>query len=203
QHIKKDKALIIMLLIAIPSIIYFGLSSALYFLGYSVLTLSIIMIIGLLFSREYIYEKDVGYGILVLIPIAMRLFVTHFNFIGSMYNIFDVINLMYNDFYYGFQVIGLLSIIALSEESFRGAIITLLNYLIPTDDELRQFAVISIANILWLVLHFIQRPFSLTSTSILYYVIWLLITGYILSIILIKSGLGTAVLCHFLINLTG
>ena len=200
---KKDKALIIMLLIMIPSIIYFGLSSAMYFLGYNVLVLSIIAIFGLLFGRKYIYEKHVEYGTLILIPFFIRLVAT--DLMASMFT-FDfqtIIQELYRNFNYGMQLVGLIAVIAVAEEGFRASIIALLQELFSrrTDEASIQILIITVANILWILFHFVQRNFVFNMTMI-YYVVWLLITGYILSIVLIKAGLGTAALAHFLINIS-
>lgn len=203
KKIKKDKTLVVMLFLAIPSLIYFGLSSATYPLGYSVLTLGLMMIIGTILSRPFIYEKNVAVTAFIMIPIALRLFVSHFLYASTPYIENNVLQLISIDAMYAFQVVGLMSIVAFAEEGFRGAMISLGYALFSQakDSRLIRFLIVSFVNVLWIAFHFIQRKFVLSSVS-MYYVLWLLITGYILSYILLEAGFGNAVLAHFLVNLT-
>jgi len=203
--VKKDTALIMLLLIVIPAIIYFGLQSALYFLGYNVLVLGVVSIFGLLFGRKYIYEKETAYGTLILISFFLRFFISQIQVIQASFYPTDSIALLFKNLSYGLQVVGLLAVIALAEESFRASIIALLQDLFSSKSKASeptiQLLIVTIANILWLAFHFIQRTFVLNATMI-YYIVWLVVTGYILSVILIKAGLGTAALAHFLINIS-
>jgi len=201
EKVKKDKTLVLFTLIAIVTVIYFGLNSAMYYLGYSVLTLGIVTLIGLSFSKKFMYEKNVSAGILIIIPIAIRM---AFFSVTTTVSFMDLVKLAYEDAIASFTIFGLLTLIALAEESFRAGVISLLETFkgyFPFDETTNRIIIVTIANFCWVILHFIQRQFSLTGIT-LYYFIWLLITGYILSYILYEAGLGTAVLSHLILNLT-
>jgi hypothetical protein len=53
-------------------------------------------------------------------------------------------------------------------------------------------------NLLWLLFHFIQRPFDPTVYG--YYMLWLILSGMVMSFALLKGGLGAAVTLHFIVK---
>ena len=56
------------------------------------------------------------------------------------------------------------------------------------------------ANVIWILYHFIQRPFDPFTYK--WYILWLFISGLVLTYVLIKAGLGSAMLLHLLINIS-
>lgn len=199
EKAKKDKTLVVLLVASLFAVLYFGLNSALFLLGYNTMLLAIVLLMSLPFAQKYIFEKDTEVGILILIPILIRIFLSNAIYRSASFTAFSA---FLQDMKYGVEISLLLVIIALSEETFRAAILSLMElYNTIGDPEIRRITNIIVSNSCWVSLHFVQRPFLMNEIT-LAYVIWLFVSGIILTYILQRSGLGTAALAHFLLNLT-
>ena len=79
--------------------------------------------------------------------------------------------------------------VAVSEETFRAGSIV---YLLRTGLK-PQYAIV-IANAMWILFHFAIRPFDL------FYFLFLSVAAIVFTFVLVKGGLGAAVLAHILSN---
>jgi len=66
-------------------------------------------------------------------------------------------------------------------------------------EEMWEFRYLFLANICWVLSHFLRRPINLILEYPQYF-IWLFIGGIILGYIMRNYGIGSAMLCHLLIN---
>ncbi len=144
-------------------------------------------------------RKELSYLLLMSIPVAMKMGFYYYTsasvidvILSSLVAIYDIIN-----------VIGLSVLVALGEESFRVVIYELVKAIEgDTPDEFIDKSALLVSNVAWIILHFIRRQelITLFPLETLYYVIWLFVTGVVLTIIYKKCGLGYSALMHFLIN---
>ena len=99
------------------------------------------------------------------------------------------------------QVLGLWILVAVSEEAFRAGMLNAADLFAKfRNRELQDRWRILFANTIWVAFHFFQRPLDLA----LYwkYVLWLYVTGLVITYVLMKVGLGSATLIHLIVNLT-
>lgn len=99
------------------------------------------------------------------------------------------------------QVLGLWILVAVSEEAFRAAMLNAADLVTQTTNrELQDRWRILFANTVWVAFHFFQRPLDL---GIYWkYMLWLYVTGLVITWVLMKVGLGSATLIHLIVNLT-
>jgi len=172
-------------------------------LGYNVQTLMICAIICTVLAgpgwlRRRVQEQDMKLVALALIPIGLR---TAFGLAlltyASYITLEGLVELA--------EIIGLMSLIAVAEETFRAAIYNIMSSISITRGErhiqLPAWACWLVANGLWLLFHFAQRDFAADITT-LAYTAWLFVSGLVLSVIMAKAGLGPACLAHAVINLS-
>ena len=121
--------------------------------------------IGLLESEGYDYR----FALLGLLPLPLA------------------VNFSWTDTIFGGMA---LIVIATAEETFRAGAVTLLKDRMNVDG---WFAIV-IANMAWIMYHFIQKPFTFG------YFVFLLFGAMIFSLVLVMGGIGAAVLAHTLSN---
>jgi hypothetical protein len=99
------------------------------------------------------------------------------------------------------QVLGLWILVAVSEEAFRAGMLNAADLTVQfrgrgLQDRYRAF----FANTTWFLFHFFQRPLDL---GVYWkYMLWLYVTGLVITYVLMKVGLGSATLIHLIVNLT-
>ena len=128
-------------------------------------------------------RKELSYLLLMAIPIAMKIAFYYFYvsaditavITNSLITLYDILN-----------VVGLSVLVALGEESFRAIVYETVKAIEgDTANELVDKSALLVSNIAWIILHFVRRKelISLYPYETVYYVIWLFITGAILTII--------------------
>jgi len=94
--------------------------------------------------------------------------------------------------------VAILLLVAISEEIFRAGAwyISKTMFLSNLDlsNNIKNYIALAIANLLWVLYHFSQRPFNMD------YFIWLLFAGTIFSFCLIYGGLEASILAHLITN---
>jgi len=189
----KDKTAITFFVLTILFGIWLCLMSSAYKLGNDLQTMWLTGLSCFILNLKWLNRKeDTRYCALAVIPIALRYVFNLLMF--SSWN-------MFTELLFALQVIGVWVIVAFGEENFRATMTTFSK--IVTENvksnmvkRYETFIQDCIAVGSWLIYHFVQKAFFWE------YFLWLLITGFILQFILRKGGLGSAVLAHFVINLT-
>jgi hypothetical protein len=202
-----DRIYMILLVIALIAGFSFSLGSVGYLLGFNATTLVLIAMSFTVMSGNYWYRgtqiQPVNMQLqatsLAIIPIALRwaLQMPFFNeLIASTSDVSAVQQLGYMA-----QVLGLWILVAVSEEAFRAAMLNAADLFLQfTNRELTDRWKILFANSVWIGFHFLQRPLDLTIYGP--YIVWLFVSGLVMTWALMKVGLGSATLIHLIINLT-
>ena len=202
-----DRIYMILLVIALIAGFSFSLGSVGYLLGFNATTLVLIAMSFTVMSGNYWYRgkqiQPVNMQLqatsLAIIPIALRwaLQMPFFNeLIASTSDVSVVQQLGYMA-----QVLGLWILVAVSEEAFRAAMLNAADLFLQfTNRELADRWKILFANTVWIGFHFLQRPLDLTIYGP--YIVWLFVSGLVMTWALMKVGLGSATLIHLIINLT-
>ena len=147
------------------------------------------------------FDKQIALASLAVIPIAIRWLLNQPALLSQNASLFDFSTLQ--QILFTLQVVSLWMLVAVNEECFRAAMFNVFD--VFTENRIanpltRDVLKLTFANLLWLLFHFIQRPFDPIQYG--WYMIWLAISGMILSYALLKGGLGAATALHFMINLT-
>ena len=202
-----DRIYMILLVIALIAGFSFSLGSVGYLLGFNATTLVLIAMSFTVMSGNYWYRgkqiQPVNMQLqatsLAIIPIALRwaLQMPFFNeLVASTSDVSIVQQLGYMA-----QVLGLWILVAVSEEAFRAAMLNAADLFLQfTNRELADRWKILFANTVWIGFHFLQRPLDLTIYGP--YIVWLFVSGFVMTWALMKVGLGSATLIHLIINLT-
>jgi|GEM_PF-6094190 len=193
----RDRVFLFLFLISI-----IGLASMVLSQFYSVeaLMLFAFVISGIIIVRQKTpKKKDLSFLLLMSIPLMMKIAFYYYAYaditgaiLNTLVSIYEILN-----------VLGLGVLIALGEESFRALVYELVKQIEgDTPDEFIDKSALLVSNVAWIILHFIRRQelITLFPLETLYYVIWLFVTGVVLTIIYKKCGLGYSALMHFLIN---
>jgi len=185
-----------------------SLASAGYLLAFNVNTLMISLVLfGVIamaagyVSRNFDPALQLEYAALAVVPIALRI-LFNMPFFQSYKFEAAVIPGIFEQVIFFLEVVGLWVIVAVAEECFRAACMILTDsaYQHYYHKPINMWLKIIVANCLWLLFHFIQRPFDPFAYK--YYILWLFISGLLLGYLVEKAGLGSAALAHFLVNLT-
>ena len=202
-----DRIFMILLVVALLAGFSFSLGSVGYLLGFNATTLVLIAMSFTVMSGNYWYKGQQIQPVntqlqatsLAVIPIALRwaLQMPLFNeLVASTSNVTVMEQLSYMA-----QVLGLWILVAVSEESFRAAMLNAADLFLQfTNREVQDRWKILFANTVWIGFHFLQRPLDLTVYGV--YIVWLFCSGLVMTYVLMKIGLGSATLIHLIINLT-
>ena len=150
-------------------------------------------------------EEQMRYVPLALIPIGARFLLNHqlFSELTGSLQAADITGLA--QIGYIFEVIGLWTLVAVSEEGFRATVMMVTSQILPDSWEYQHLVS---ANILkgfiaitaWVWFHFYQRSFDLSAQ--LPYIAWLYLSGAVFTYTMEESSFGAAVLQHIVVNLT-
>jgi len=211
----RDKLFITLFFIAILSGLWLSLQSAGYILAFNVNTLLITAVIFGICSSNYWWSRplpsldhQVAYSALCLAPIGLRALFQLPIFTGSWTAALtpqeaSVSALQQLGFM--LQVVGLWTLVAVSEETFRASMMNFADLFAEfkqREVSLTWKALFS--NAIWLVFHFAQRG-GLTPANLWtyrYYIVWLFVSGLVMTYALVKAGLGASTLIHLLVNLS-
>ncbi|MEM1661011.1 MAG: CPBP family glutamic-type intramembrane protease [Candidatus Bathyarchaeia archaeon] len=202
-----DKLFTYMLIAAGVAGMGLSLASAGYLLAFNVNTLLIATLIFGVAGMAYVksardWKEQLPYVSLAIIPITLRMLFNLPIFQSYVPEAASASMGVLDQALFAIQVVGLWCIVAVAEEAFRACMMRAADGVLPKDisGSGRLAAKILVANVLWILFHFIQRP--LDPWTYRYYIAWLFISGILLGLMIEKVGLGCAALTHFLINLT-
>jgi len=200
----RDKLFVTLFIFSMAGGLWLSLQSVGYLLSLNVQTLMLVSVVFTVTSLNWMlngkpFDEQVKYSVLCVVPIGLRFlfnlpYFQSFSFSASTYDFFTQAS-------YTAQIICLWVLVAITEETFRATMMNFTTQFVKLRDKQAEKTVsVVLAVGLWLLFHFIQRPFDV----ILYrwYIIWLFASGLVMTYVMIKAGLGAAVLCHLLINLT-
>lgn len=197
-----DKLFVFMLVGAAVAGMALSLASAGYLLAFNVQTLMVSTIIFSVTGVKYILNakpvmEQVKWASLAVVPILLRIVLnmSFFNsYAGSMVDV--VAQLLFT-----LQVVGLWLLVAVCEESFRATMATVWEAICRFKNRRVNVGLqLLFADALWILFHFIQRPFD--PFAYRYYIVWLFVAGLVMGYAMVKAGLGSAALIHFIVNLT-
>lgn len=198
----KDKVFVLMLVGAGLGGLWLSLQSAGYLLAFNVNTLLIACVIFTLTSANYIiHAKDwrmqVQYAALALVPITLRFALNLPFFQSYTASLAD----WAGQALFALQVLALWCVVAVCEEAFRATCMNVWDAIYQVRNKKSNTLLkILFANALWILFHFIQRPFDIWTYR--YYIVWLFCSGLVLGFLVEKAGLGSAALAHFIVNVT-
>jgi len=184
--------------------LWMSLQSVGHLLQFNVNNLMITAIVFMLMSLNYVanapsFDKQIMYASLAVIPIALRWVLNQPMLLhASLFKFETLQQIMFT-----LQVVSLWMLVAVNEECFRAAMFNVCDALVqnrianPLTHEVLK---LTFANLLWLLMHFIQRPFDPIQYG--WYMVWLVTSGMLMSYVLLKGGLGAAVTMHFLVNIS-
>jgi hypothetical protein len=144
-------------------------------------------------------DVQIRYSALAVVPIALR-FAFNLPLFSSYANVTaDIVGQVM----FALQVCVLWILVAVAEESFRATMMNVYEAIFARKNRSPNMStalkvVFSVG--LWILFHFIQRPFD--PFVYRYYILWLFISGVVMSYAMLKGGLGSATLIHFIVNLT-
>jgi hypothetical protein len=202
-----DRIFMILLVLALLAGFSFQLGSVGYLLGFNATTLVLIAMSFTVMSANYWYRgkqiQPVNVQLqatsLAIIPIALRWALQMPIFSELVASTGDV-SVAQQLGYMG-QVLGLWILVAVSEEAFRAAMLNAADLFLQfTNREVQDRWKILFANSVWIGFHFLQRPLDLSVYGP--YIVWLFASGLVMTIVLMKVGLGSATIIHLIINLT-
>jgi hypothetical protein len=199
----KDKLFIVMLVAAGICGLWLSLQSAGFLLAFNVNTLLVATIIFTVTSSSYLirgkpWQQQLTYASLALAPIFLRAVLNMPFFQSYTASTVDIVN----QALFALQIIALWVIVAVCEEAFRATMIDVGRQILSSkfQGKILTLMCILLANVLWILFHFIQRPFDPFAYK--YYIIWLFCSGLVLGWLVERAGLGSAAFAHFLINIT-
>ena len=184
--------------------LWMSLQSVGHLLQFNINNLMITAIVFMLMSLNYVakapgFDRQIIYASLAVIPIALRWVLNQPMLLhASLFRFETLQQIMFT-----LQVVSLWMLVAVNEECFRAAMFNVFDAFAGgriADPLTRDVLKLTVANLLWLLFHFIQRPFNPLQYG--WYMAWLVFSGMILSYVLLKGSLGAAVALHFLINVT-
>jgi len=186
--------------------LWMSLQSIGHLLQFNVNNLMIMAIVFMLMSLNFVanappVDKQIAYASLAVVPIAVRWILNQPAIASENAGLFDFSTLQ--QAMYTLQVITLWMLVAVNEECFRAAMFNVFDAFAGdriSNPTTRTVLKLTVANLLWLLFHFIQRPFDPRVYG--YYMLWLIASGMIMSYALLKGGLGAAVALHFIVNVT-
>jgi len=197
-----DKLFITLFIFGMMGGLWLSLQSVGHLLSFNVQIVMITAIVFTVTSLNWLPKSkpidiQIQYSAFCLIPIALR-FVLNLpifsTFTASMVDLQQQILFI-------LQVVALWILVAVSEETFRATMMNFAETLIDwKNEQWDKIWKILFANGVWVIFHFIQRPFDLFAYK--WYMVWLFISGLIMTYVLFKAGLGSAILVHLLVNLT-
>ena len=201
----KDRIFIILFVVALVAGAAFSLGSVGYLLGFNATTLVYIALgFGVMSGNYWAYgsgikpvDVQLQATAWAVVPIALRWAMQMPFFDQLAASTVDPVQ----QIQYLAQVVGLWILVAVSEEAFRAGMLNAADLVTQVrNKELQDRWRILFANTVWVAFHFFQRPFDLN----LYwkYMIWLYVTGLVMTYVLMKVGLGSATLIHLIVNLT-
>jgi len=195
-----DKLYIFFLFFAGLAGLAISLSAMGFYLQWASNTLLLSTVLFIILSANYLkkspgFDRQIQLASLALVSIVLRYIIVA-SFFASFQEAISIKDI--------FFIAGIWAIVSVSEETFRATMFNFFEYLSSETKIIENrrkveytLAKFTFATITWLIFHYFQRPFSLD-----YYLAWLTITGFLLCFILEKGGLGSAVLAHFLIDIT-
>jgi len=201
----KDRIFVVLYVVALVAGAAFSLGSVGYLLGFNATTLVYIALgFGVMSGNYWAYgsgikpvDVQLQATAWAVVPIALRWAMQMPFFDQLAASAVDPVQQLQ---YMG-QVVGLWVLVAVSEEAFRAGMLNAADLVTQVrNKELQDRWRILFANTVWVAFHFFQRPFDLN----LYwkYMIWLYVTGLVMTYVLMKVGLGSATLIHLIVNLT-
>jgi len=199
----KDKLFIALFIFAMAGGLWLSLQSVGHLLAFNVQTLMITGVVFTVTSLNWLVKAkpidvQVKYSALCLVPIALRYVLNMPIFSG--FASFGASQSLEMQAYYMLQIVALWALVAVSEESFRATMMNFAEIVLKwRDRELNMAWRALFANAIWILFHFIQRPFNPFAYK--WYIVWLFVSGLVMTYVLVKAGLGSAVLLHVLVNL--
>jgi len=211
----RDKLFITLFFLGILSGLWLSLQSAGYILAFNVNTLLITTVIFGICSANYWWRRplvsldtQIAYSALCLAPIGLRALLQLPIFTGGWNAALTAPDASVSPLQqlgYMLQVVGLWILVAVSEECFRASMMNFADLFAEfkqRDISLTWKALFS--NTVWIAFHFAQRG-GLTPQNLWlyrYYIIWLFVSGLVMTYALVKAGLGASCLIHLLVNLS-
>jgi hypothetical protein len=199
----KDKLYTICLVLAMSGGLWLSLQSAGFLLAFNVNTLMIMAVVFTLTCSNFIMrakplDAQLKYAALAVVPIGLR-YVFNLPLFGSYAGIAADLS---SQIFYTFQVCALWLLVAVAEECFRATMMNMWDSLYAKKFAGQTNTVLKVlfSNVLWVLFHFIQRPFDPVVYG--WYIVWLLISGFVMGYATLKGGLGSSTLIHFIVNLT-
>ena len=192
----RDKLFIFLFFCAMTGGLALSLMSAGHLLAFNVNNLMIAAIVFTIGGSTYIIDakplqEQIAYVSLSIIPIVLR----------SVFNMPMFGSWEFKQIGFMAQVTALWMLVAVSEEAFRA---TMMNFsqLFWTirDKEANAWYKALFSNTIWLLFHFFQRPFD--PWTYRWYIIWLFISGLVMTYVMMKAGLGAAATVHLLVNIS-
>ena len=200
----RDKLFIALFIFAMAGGLWLSLQSVGHLLAFNVQTLMITGVVFTVTSLNWLVKAkpidvQVKYSALCLIPIALRIILNMPIFSGIAG--FEASQSLEVQAYYMLQIVALWALVAVSEEAFRATMMNFAEILMKWRDREVNLAWRALfANVIWILFHFIQRPFDPFAYK--WYIVWLFISGLVMTYVLVKAGVGSAILLHMLVNLT-
>jgi len=192
----KDKIFISLFIFGMVGGLWLSLQSVGHLLAFNVQTLMTTAIVFTITSLNWIVgakpsDVQIKYSALCLVPIGLR-----YLFNMPIFSSFVLSEAMFEasqgiemQVYFMLQIIALWILVALSEETFRATMMNFAEVVMKwKDKELNMAWKAIFANSIWILFHFIQRPFDPVAYK--WYIIWLFISGLVMTYVLIKAGLG-------------
>jgi hypothetical protein len=204
----KDKLFISLFILGFLGGLWLSLQSVGHLLSFNVQTLMITAVVFTITSLNYVAkgkpsDVQIKYSALCLIPIGLRYLFNMpiFSALTASQASVEVTQSTQTQLYFMLQIIALWILVALSEEAFRATMLNFAEVVMRWKD--REFNLawkILFANAVWILFHFVQRPFDPIAYK--WYIVWLFISGLVMTYVLVKAGLGSAILLHMLVNIT-
>ena len=204
----KDKLFISLFIFGMVGGLWLSLQSVGHLLAFNVQTLMTTTIVFTITSLNWIVDAkptdvQIEYSALCLVPIGLRYLFNMpiFTSFTLSETTFEASQGIEKQAIFMLQIIALWILVAISEETFRATMMNFAEVVMKwKDKELNMAWKALFANSIWILFHFIQRPFDPFAYK--WYIVWLIISGLVMTYVLIKAGLGSAVLLHVLVNLS-
>jgi hypothetical protein len=194
-----DKLFITQFILSMVGGLWLSLMSAGFLLAFNINSLMISGIVFTVCSTNWILrakptDQQISYVALCVIPIGLRWLLNTPMFTTVSINEPAL-------WVYTAQVVAVWLLVAVSEEAFRATMLNLAELFTRFKDrELSGWAKTIFANAVWVVFHFIQRPFDPVAYK--WYLVWLIASGLVMTFAMTRAGLGAATLIHLLVNLS-
>jgi hypothetical protein len=202
-----DRIYMILLVVALIAGFAFSLGSVGYLLGFNATTLVLIAISFSMMSVNIWHESKAVKPVndqlqgtaLAMVPIALRWFLQIPLFHEALAAFSGDTALQ--QLSYMAQVMGLWVLVAVSEEAFRAAMLNVADLFAKFRDQgVQDRYKIVFANTVWVGFHFLQRPLDIGIYGV--YIVWLFVSGLVMTFAMREFGMGAATLIHLIINLT-